>query len=150
MRDGASIAYEEYLRSPRWRATRRRYKAQRPWACYVCGTTFRLHLHHRTYARLGREKLDDLVPLCHDHHKRVHELVSEKKATLYRAHEKLASKVGVNVDSYNGLSREGGWNVVRVQSQPIAGERRKHWRRRARLDRERVARELPRWERDTT
>jgi hypothetical protein len=38
----------------------------------VCGTADHLQLHHRTYARLGRERLRDLILLCGDHHKFAH------------------------------------------------------------------------------
>lgn len=36
--------------------------------CFVCGKldgTYRRDFHHLTYARLGKEKLDDIVPICH-------------------------------------------------------------------------------------
>jgi DNA-binding Lrp family transcriptional regulator len=61
-----------YLRSPHWRAVRERYKSKRPWVCGVCPRTNRLHLHHLTYERLGRERLSDLIPLCRTHHMRAH------------------------------------------------------------------------------
>jgi hypothetical protein len=47
----------------------------RPQDCVLCGTSERIHLHHTTYERLGRERLADLVPLCHRCHSMVHELI---------------------------------------------------------------------------
>lgn len=64
--------YQRYLRSRAWRATRKRYRESgRPQVCAVCGNP-RYELHHLTYARLGRERLDDLQPLCRRHHIAAH------------------------------------------------------------------------------
>jgi hypothetical protein len=67
------LTYREYLRSEHWRNTRASYRASGlPQACLVCGAS-KVNLHHRTYQRLGRESLTDLVPLCRPCHRSVHE-----------------------------------------------------------------------------
>lgn len=38
--------------------------------CRVCGSLKDLEIHHRTYARFGKEQLDDVTTLC----SRCHEL----------------------------------------------------------------------------
>jgi len=71
------ISYTDYIRSPAWRATRERYwQSKLPHECYCCGAARRpgMHLHHRTYKRLGAERLTDLVPVCPDCHDAVHRL----------------------------------------------------------------------------
>lgn len=40
----------------------------------MCGETERIHLHHKTYERIGEELLTDLVPLCPNCHTLVHVL----------------------------------------------------------------------------
>lgn len=77
-------SYAAYLRSPHWQQVRRAY-----WAgagpsphCAVCERTDALQLHHRTYRRLGRERLDDLVLLCADHHRAVHQAVRGVRTKL--------------------------------------------------------------------
>ena len=67
--------YEAYLRSPEWEAKKAEYRAnpRLPQACVVCGNR-RVDLHHRTYLRVGRERLTDLVPLCRDHHDEAHKI----------------------------------------------------------------------------
>ena len=66
-------SYRRYLLSDYWRATRERYRASRlPQGCWVCRAP-NVDLHHRTYARLGNEKVSDLVPLCREHHDQLHE-----------------------------------------------------------------------------
>jgi hypothetical protein len=74
--------YLTYLKSPAWAAKREWYRARRPWRCAVCGSGHRLQLHHRTYRRVARERLDDLEPLCPEHHRARHGLppVSEDSA----------------------------------------------------------------------
>ena len=67
-----SAAYLERLNSTEWRVFRLSVIAQRGHACECCQETrVRLDLHHRTYARLGVERPEDVVLLCrrcHDAH----------------------------------------------------------------------------------
>lgn len=90
----AKARYAAYLRSEHWRDVKARYRASNlPQTCTVCGDP-KVALHHRTYQRLGRERLTDLVPLCREHHVKAHEYLDtltpkqrrKKKAT----HKQLA------------------------------------------------------------
>lgn len=66
-------SYREYLASPHWAEKRQRFSDRTPKHCKACGATgCRLSVHHRTYKRLGREKLADLAFLCDDCHGKVH------------------------------------------------------------------------------
>jgi 5-methylcytosine-specific restriction endonuclease McrA len=66
---GDRTAYRRYMRSRAWRSSPARLgeiEAARG-ACRLCGSagpSAHLEAHHRTYARLGRERLDDLTLLC--------------------------------------------------------------------------------------
>ena len=65
--------YRDYMNSAAWEAVKRRYRnSTLPQKCLVCGNS-QVHLHHRSYDRLGRERLNDLVPLCQEHHRGVHD-----------------------------------------------------------------------------
>lgn len=78
---GKSKRYDDYMASSAWAEKRRAYKAERLWACCVCGLERPdLHLHHITYIRLGKERLDDLIPMCADHHAAAHRLEKQGKA----------------------------------------------------------------------
>lgn len=77
-------AYGAYLTSRRWSDKRRQWYAA--WltvsgiepSCLVCGRRWTLksgHLHHLTYARLGDESLQDLLPLCRRDHRRLHAII---------------------------------------------------------------------------
>jgi hypothetical protein len=95
--------YRVYLNSACWRETRERYwrDPDTRKACGLCGKNpSTLQLHHRTYARVGAEHLDDLVPVCLGCHQLIHaldrrgdllgldadlsELVDVRRATSYR------------------------------------------------------------------
>jgi 5-methylcytosine-specific restriction endonuclease McrA len=59
--------------SPAWRALRSRVLARAGGRCEGCGRfASALAAHHLTYARLGRERLSDLVGLCQPCHDRAH------------------------------------------------------------------------------
>jgi hypothetical protein len=80
----ARAKYCDYMGSPDWQARRRTWHAawidrhgtrptcqayDEPWALS------RGDLHHRTYARLGAELFDDLVPLCRADHAALHDIL---------------------------------------------------------------------------
>lgn len=65
--------YADYLASDHWREFKERYRSSgRSLLCAVCSCK-PIQLHHHTYKRLGCEKLEDVTPLCRDHHNAVHD-----------------------------------------------------------------------------
>lgn len=73
MRDGASwrAAYRERIDSFAWRGKRMRLITERGGVCERCGRRRRpLHLHHKTYERLGRERDSDLEVVCVSCHRK--------------------------------------------------------------------------------
>lgn len=73
LREHGYDSYAAYLSSPAWRDLKARYReSDLPQIC-MCGET-KVQLHHTTYERVGRERLDDLIPLCHDCHTTAHAL----------------------------------------------------------------------------
>ncbi len=74
----ARSGYREYIKSAAWRAKRAEFwRSDLPKQCYGCGTNSTeasMHLHHRTYKNLGRERLLDLVPVCESCHREIHRL----------------------------------------------------------------------------
>lgn len=68
--------YQRYLKSPTWRWVRKMKLREAKYTCAECGARkvrTELEVHHTTYERLGRERLDDLKVLCWRCHKREHE-----------------------------------------------------------------------------
>lgn len=77
LRELGYTSYGAYLRSDHWLELRRRHRASKLYhgCCDGClSTARRLNLHHRTYKRLGREWLMDLVWLCDSCHQAAHRL----------------------------------------------------------------------------
>ena len=69
------IDYTEYISSPQWQAKRQQYLASHmPQDCQGCGTKWSsgFHFHHKTYKRLGNERLHDIVPVCQRCHSLIH------------------------------------------------------------------------------
>lgn len=73
------LAYKKYLKSKKWKRFKERYRKSQYYTgkCFICGSTYNLHYHHRTYKRLGHERLGDVTLLCPQHHDRVHQLLEE-------------------------------------------------------------------------
>ena len=65
-------SYPRYLRSRTWRRRRTRVLARDEHGCLACGCLFGLQVHHLTYKRVGRERMNDLVTLCSPCHVNEH------------------------------------------------------------------------------
>ena len=63
--------YHEYLQSEVWKERARLERGRNP-NCSLCNRKGMLHVHHRTYVRLGNEKDGDLVVLCDECHELFH------------------------------------------------------------------------------
>ena len=69
--------YWRYIRSEEWKQTKLRYlKSKMPKVCFVCEAPWSnaFEFHHRTYKRLGKERLMDIAPVCRQCHQAIHEL----------------------------------------------------------------------------
>lgn len=86
------INYHKYIRSQEWQNKRKQfysssmYKCNTPnnkgtqWSCICCGiTNVPLDLHHKTYKRLGNERINiDLVTVCRECHSEIHRVEKEE------------------------------------------------------------------------
>jgi hypothetical protein len=68
------VAYHEYLKSPEWQSVRQKKLAATGFCCDGCGAKTGLEIHHLTYSRVGRERMDDLMTLCRSCHGISHKL----------------------------------------------------------------------------
>jgi 5-methylcytosine-specific restriction endonuclease McrA len=64
--------YDQYLRSPEWRARRALVMRRAGGTCEGCGTARANQVHHLTYAHVQREFLWELVAVCAACHERLH------------------------------------------------------------------------------
>lgn len=66
--------YDAYLLTDMWRAKRLRRLTTDGKRCQGCGSTAKLHVHHRTYDRFGgRERMSDLITVCEICHTLIHQ-----------------------------------------------------------------------------
>jgi len=74
-----AVEYYAYIASDQWKITKAKWMQSgqcRGHFCHAagCGQTTSLQMHHRTYKRLGREDMNDLVLVCGGCHLKIHEL----------------------------------------------------------------------------
>lgn len=64
--------YNAYLQSTEWQVRRQWALDNAEFRCQVCNSPDKPHVHHRTYARVGKEHPADLTVLCGDCHATFH------------------------------------------------------------------------------
>jgi 5-methylcytosine-specific restriction endonuclease McrA len=64
--------YDAYLTSPEWRARREKVMRRANGVCEGCLASRAVHVHHLTYAHVGRELLFELVAVCESCHELAH------------------------------------------------------------------------------
>lgn len=67
----ASMPYDQYLRTEHWFRTRQMALDHYGRTCVLCDQGG-AEVHHRTYDRRGKERLQDLIVLCRGCHGRYH------------------------------------------------------------------------------
>lgn len=72
----------KYYQSAHWKRTARKRKKIDNYTCQKCGAKSNLHTHHKNYKRLYSEKMSDLVTLCADCHRKLHE--KNKRYKLFK------------------------------------------------------------------
>ena len=96
--------YNDHLNSDEWRDLKRKIVRERGNMCERCGSAGLLHLHHKTYDRLGEELPSDLELVCVDCHKIADEERSQQ-ARYDAAFETYASKkYGDRWESWKDIS----------------------------------------------
>lgn len=98
--------YLAYLRSDAWKAVRRRFYQSGLFkgGCFCCGQRgIPLQMHHRSYRRLGHERLHDLCAVCDSCHVLLHAILKrasqpdatrkERNFDLFRVAHKIRKKV---------------------------------------------------------
>lgn len=69
----AAMPYSDYLQTVEWQAKRRVLLRERGNQCERCpGLNRALHVHHKTYKRVGHELPEDLEVLCEQCHREEH------------------------------------------------------------------------------
>lgn len=72
IRDLRRMKYADYLKSDHFQGFRLKVLKSRRYRCERCKGKYRLQIHHKHYASLGNEKLNDVMVLCITCHERMH------------------------------------------------------------------------------
>lgn len=67
-----SQRYQDYLYSQKWQDKRSEALERDGFTCQKCRKARATQVHHKTYKRMYRERLSDLMSVCDDCHKRIH------------------------------------------------------------------------------
>lgn len=70
--------YAEYRKGEHWQRMRERALERAEWRCQLCNSATSLDVHHRTYERLGAERVADLTVLCRGCHEQFHGVIESK------------------------------------------------------------------------
>lgn len=73
----------KYLQSPKWKALREQVLQRDGNKCVVTEDTTNLEIHHISYARLGDEKLSDLVTVSRKVHQKIHDNLGYSRNKKY-------------------------------------------------------------------
>jgi hypothetical protein len=88
--------YEHYMQSWQWAERRDVALAMADHACQVCNATKYLHVHHRTYARLGCEAKGDLTVLCEACHNAFHRRVGKDWDEMKKSKTRFVGCFGID------------------------------------------------------
>lgn len=116
--DGTIVGKKEhYQRSKHWKEFRSVCKTSLPYEC-ACGVNVSLSLHHKTYTRIGQEKLDDVVWLCTGCHKALHFAhVHTTSSSLRQSTDNLVNNLRLirkTPQVFGLIFEEGWWYTKRV------------------------------------
>jgi 5-methylcytosine-specific restriction endonuclease McrA len=64
--------YQTYLNSEKWKAKRREVLKRANYLCERCKEAQATQIHHKTYDRIFRERLNDLQAVCGPCHMEIH------------------------------------------------------------------------------
>lgn len=97
-------SYPAYLRGDHWAETKKRFRASKlcKHQCSACGArNTPMFIHHKTYKRIGREYLSDLIEVCGPCHTAIHNHESDSGKHLWEATNKVVRKI-----------RKGAWKMT--------------------------------------
>ena len=76
------FGYKNYLKTAHWKNLRLNIYRKYNRKCCKCGKSLQLrdaNAHHLTYDNIGHENEDDLILVCHECHKKIHNIVTKKR-----------------------------------------------------------------------
>jgi len=108
--------YHEYMSSWAWKRTKWRFLESLPRKiCYCCSTPRGpFDVHHRTYARLGVERLSDLCLVCRPCHEDLHAFANKHDLSFAEATKEWRKIM------QKKLTEDLPWNQPAPEPEPVA------------------------------
>lgn len=75
-------SYKIYIKSPYWTKRKNSFYKKYGKFCLICKGSYSIQLHHAFYGNYGNEADTDLIPLCVEHHARIHQLIGKVKRDM--------------------------------------------------------------------
>lgn len=91
--------YDQYIASKEWKSFRDSILAERK-ECKSCGSSQKLHLHHKHYRNFKQETPDDVEVLCFDCHNKFHAFAITNQLTIAKASRFYDYEAGAPVPSF--------------------------------------------------
>lgn len=124
-------SYAEYLQTEHWRGVREAFFRRNKRTCADCGATgIPIQLHHLHYSNIGKERDEDLRPLCDSCHESWHHADSRPKNP--RKHGKRSRKTTRQKRRERKLNRKKkgtpkNEDVLLNMYDSLQRSQRKHW-----------------------
>ena len=74
--------YKKYLLSRAWKRKRDKVLKRANYKCQICKTRNAWQVHHKTYKRIFKERLSDLVAICGVCHQGEHDLLTDEQVEI--------------------------------------------------------------------
>ena len=73
-------SYRDYLKSNEWKTIARKVRKRDKYKCVLCNNISNLQVHHTTYDNIFKETnhLEDLITVCSNCHKKIHNIKEGK------------------------------------------------------------------------
>ena len=76
------VTYYDYIQSDEWKKVKAKRLNMDGYKCKLCGTAKNLQCHHVSYEHLGKpDEIDDVITLCRECHRKVHDVDLRKEKT---------------------------------------------------------------------
>lgn len=110
--------YQDYLRTRHWKELKEKVTASRHGQrCSCCHSKENLNLHHKTYERIGKERLKDMVFLCREHHLLVHERDKKCQRSLHKTTNRVIKRQWAKYQSQRDRKRNQAKKLAEAKQQ---------------------------------
>ena len=90
--------YHDYLKTDSWRKKRKKVLIRDNWTCQKCHEQRASDIHHLTYVRIFRERMEDLMAVCRKCHEELHGI--ERASVFKQSTDPIKGKIYNDKNDY--------------------------------------------------